>query len=211
MGNKTPCPPRTSRTLSFPRSRAGSLITLSCPLGTRGEARWKCSGDGSGMWATDSPDLSQCRSIWLLKIHDQLKRKSVSIVHLAKEMSHYTASNPLYGGDILALIDAIGVITEKMLYELSDIPSVEQREAVVMEIVQCVIKTASFMVSEANRDAWLDLQEQDQDSIGGGGRGRKRTLTHFTRALKNAGLLLPLAVRENQEVTVSSPNICKSA
>ena len=29
-------------------------------------------------------------------------------------MSHYTASNPLYGGDVLALIDAIGVITEKV-------------------------------------------------------------------------------------------------
>ena len=66
-------------------------------------------------------------------------------------MSHYTASNPLYGGDILALIDAIGVITEKMLYELPDIPTLEQREAVVMEIVQSVIKTASIMVSESNR------------------------------------------------------------
>ena len=66
-------------------------------------------------------------------------------------MSHYTASNPLYGGDILAFIDAIGVITEKMLYELPDIPTIEQREAVVMEIVQSVIKTASIMVSESNR------------------------------------------------------------
>jgi latrophilin 1 len=176
---------------------------LSCPLGTRGEARWKCSTEGED-WDTPSPDLSHCRSIWLLKIHDQLKKKSVSVVHLAKEMSHYTASNPLYGGDVLALIDAIGVITEKMLYELSDIPTLEQREAVVMEIVQSVIKTASIMVSESNRAAWMDLQDD-----GGVGRGRKRTLTHFTSALKNAGLLLPMAVRENQEVTVSSPNIRK--
>ena len=48
----------------------------------------------------------------------------------------------------------------------------------------------------------MDLQKDSE-------RGRKRTLTHFTRALKDAGLLLPMAVRENQEVTVSSRNICK--
>ena len=38
-----------------------------------------------------------------------------------------------------------------MLFELPDIPTLEQREAVVMEIVQSVIKTASIMVSESNR------------------------------------------------------------
>ena len=48
----------------------------------------------------------------------------------------------------------------------------------------------------------MDLQKDSE-------RGRRRTLTHFTRALKDAGLLLPMAVRENQEVTVSSRNICK--
>ena len=48
----------------------------------------------------------------------------------------------------------------------------------------------------------MDLQKDSE-------RGRKRTLTHFTRALKDAGLLLPMAVRENQEVTVSSRNICE--
>ena len=65
------------------RARGGSLITLSCPLGTKGEARWKCSIEGDE-WESANPDLSGCRSIWLLKIHDQLKRKAASVVHLAK-------------------------------------------------------------------------------------------------------------------------------
>lgn len=51
-----------------------------------------------------------------------------------------------------------------------------------------------------NANCWDDL---------GLGMKRKRTLTHFVRALKAAALLLPKAVKENQEVTVSSPNICK--
>ena len=38
-----------------------------------------------------------------------------------------------------------------MLFELPDIPTLEQREAVVMEIVQSVVKTASVMVAEDNR------------------------------------------------------------
>ena len=46
------------------------------------------------------------------------------------------------------------------------------------------------------------------DDLGVGVK-RKRTVTHFIRALKAAALLLPKAVKENQEVTVSSPNICK--
>ena len=69
------------------RARGGSLITLSCPLGTKGEARWKCSVEGDE-WESPNPDLSGCRSIWLLKIHDQLKRKAASVVHLAKVNAH---------------------------------------------------------------------------------------------------------------------------
>ena len=56
------------------------------------------------------------------------------------------------------------------------------------------------MVSKANEEAWGDLPS--------GGK-RERTVTHFARALKAAGLLLPKAVKENQEITVSSPNICE--
>ena len=60
------------------------------------------------------------------------------MVHLAKEMSHYSAYNleSLTGGDLVSLINAIGVMTEKMELELPEIPTSEQKEAVVMEIVQ---------------------------------------------------------------------------
>ena len=195
------CPPRMARTLEWPLTRFNQEVSMPCPMGTQGKARWRCSGkrdDGSVDWATPEPDLSDCRSLWLLKIHQQLKKK-VSVVHLSKEMAHYTAFNELYGGDITSLIDAIGVMTEKMFYELPDIPTEQQKEAIVMEIVQSVIKTASIMLTPENQSGWRDLGEEKQ----------KRTLTFFSRTLKSAGLLLPKAVRENQEITVSSPNIRK--
>ena len=53
-------------------------------------------------------------------------------------MSHYSAYNlkSLAGGDLISLINAIGVMTEKMELELPEIPTSDQKEAVVMEIVQ---------------------------------------------------------------------------
>ncbi|TRY70105.1 hypothetical protein TCAL_13311 [Tigriopus californicus] len=191
------CPPRVLRTLEWPLTRINQEVSMACPMGTQGKARWKCSNDSE--WETMYPDLSGCKSLWLIKIHEQLKRK-VSLVHLAKEMAHYTAFNGLFGGDVMALIDAIGVMTEKMLYELPEIPTIQQKEAIVMEIVQSIIKTASIMVSPQNKAGWMDLGPMKQ----------RRTMTFFSRTLKAAGLLLPQAVKENQEITVSSPNILMS-
>ncbi len=68
-----------------------------------------------------------------------------------------------------------------------------------MELVQAAVKTVSLMADRRNLPAWLDLPLQE----------RKRALTVTARTIRAAGLLLPRAARENQEITVSSPNIRK--
>ena len=141
--SETGCPPTLVRTLEWPSTRPREVASLPCPMGTVGMATWKC--EDTATWRVGHPDLSQCESLWLGQVHEQLRRKE-SVVHLAKEMAHYSASNPLYGGDVSALTNAIGVMTEKMMYELAEIPTADQREAVVMEVVQGVIKTSSVMI-----------------------------------------------------------------
>ncbi len=191
------CPALLRRTLEWPRTAAGKEAVLPCPLGTQGEARWFCSEEGE--WTTAHPDLSGCRSLWLAKIHEQLRTPSLAASHLAKETAHYAASNRLYGGDLPALLSALGALAEKTANALRQVPTDGQREAVVVETVQALVKAASLAAGRANLPAWLDLPDRE----------RRRALTVAARTLRSAGLLLPEAARENQEITISSPNICK--
>ena len=100
----------------------------------------------SGQWLT-SPDLSQCQSYWLQKLRRQLD-KQASIVHVANDLAHYTSSfGPLSPGDLLLLIDTIEVMTLRMKDDLNTIPTLDQRRAVITEVVQvsfvfCNIKKA---------------------------------------------------------------------
>merc|ERR550532_2906881 len=143
------CPPRNIRALSWSWSRPGSTASLACPPGTTGSATWTCSsssssGSGTPQWATPSPDLSDCQSLWMAKIIREL-RKSELILGLASELMQYVSANPLYGGDVKSAVNAMTIITEKMQYQLEKVPTVEQREAMVMELAQATVKTASSL------------------------------------------------------------------
>jgi hypothetical protein len=56
------------------------------------------------------------------------------------------------------------------------------------------------MTSRRHTNAWREL---------GGESATKSSVTKLLNVLENAGLLLPEAVTENEEVTISSTNVCK--
>ena len=191
------CPPRNIRALTWSWTQTGTEATLSCPPGTSGTASWRCEGGASSpYWATDSPDLSDCQSNWMDKIMKEL-RKSERILNLASELMHYVSVNALYGGDIKSAINAITIISEKMQYQLESIPTMEQREAMVMELAQSVTKTASALLSDKNLPAWQDLPASQQN----------RFLSNFIFALERTGSLLPGALSPDKEVSISSDNL----
>jgi len=199
------CPPRDIRALSWSWTRQDSESVQLCPQGTVGEARWYCSGNNNFQlnlpnWETPSPDLSECQSVWMEKIIKDL-RKSELIINLANDLMQYVSVNALYGGDIKSTIDAITIIAEKMQYQLSNIPTRKQREAMVMELVQSVTKTASSLLSYHNIPAWQDLPSIQ----------RKRFLSNFVKALEKTGSLLPGAVANDQEISISSDNLLLTA
>ena len=196
------CPPRNIRALSWSWTKPGVEAILGCPQGTSGLARWRCVGARNGRstphWSTPSPDLSECQSVWMEKIIRELK-KSELIINLANDLMQYVSVNALYGGDIKSAIDAMTIIAEKMHYQLRSIPTMEQREAMVMELVQSVTKTASSLLSDGNIPAWQDLPLSQQN----------RFLSNFIVALEKTGALLPGAVALDQEVSMSSDNLCE--
>ena len=196
------CPPRNIRALSWSWTLWGTEASMSCPLGTSGTATWRCEGEGEGRssphWSSPSPDLSDCQSLWVARIIGEL-RKSERVLGLASELMQYVAANPLYGGDIKSIINAVTIIAEKMQYQLSSVPTQEQREAMVMELAQSVTKTASTLLSEDNLPAWQDLPAAQQT----------RFLSNLLSALERTGALLPAALGQDREVSISSENLRK--
>merc|ERR1711936_923871 len=195
------CPPRNIRALSWSWSRPGSTASLACPPGTTGSASWTCSsssssGSGTPQWATPSPDLSDCQSLWMAKIIREL-RKSELILGLASDLMQYVSANPLYGGDVKSAVNAMTIITEKMQYQLEKVPTVEQREAMVMELAQATVKTASSLLSPENLPAWQDLPNSQ----------RARFVSHLVSTLERAGSLLPNSLSPDREASVSSTNV----
>ena len=86
------------------------------------------------------PDFSQCQSYWLQKLRGQLDKRAdrqASIVHVANDLAHYTANlGPLRPGDLLLLIDTIESMSTRMRLDLKTIPTVDQRRAVITQVVQ---------------------------------------------------------------------------
>ena len=126
-------------------------------------------------------------------------RTSDLIINLANDLMQYVSVNALYGKDITSAIDAMTIIAEKMQYQLREIPTREQREAMVMELVQSLTKIASFLLADKNLPAWQDLPAAQQT----------RFLTNFISALEKTGSLLPGVVEADQEVSMSSDNLCE--
>ncbi len=193
------CPVKHVRFLDWPWTRPGTAAVLACPQGSSGLARWECQSEGD--WSTAWPDLSQCRSHWLSKLHQELRRQE-SVVHLAKDTLHHLQAQPLYGGDLSLLTRAIRVMTSRLRSELPLIPTGQQRAAVTTEVVQGLVQSASVAVSE--EEAWRDLGAFSTSAAG-------VALAEMIDSLEQLGLLVPGAVGSDQEVTVASDNICKSS
>lgn len=201
------CPPWRVRSVSWPSTTAGTEIVVACPVGTRGLARWKCqlaatnaSGKSpvSAVWEpVGMPDLSGCQSIWMSSILTDL-RKSDAVVTIAVDLIQYVSANPLYGGDISGGVSAMTIIGEKLKCQLDTIPTPGQREAMVVEVAQSLVHTASSLLNVDNLAAWTDLPASR----------RGRALVAFMAALERTGHLLPGAISAGPEVSISSKNVC---
>ena len=176
------------------------MAQQSCPPGTTGLARWECRSTSSGesTWSTFFPDLSECESFWTKKIISELRR-SDSIVTISTDLVQYVSANHLYGGDIMSIISALTIITEKMEFQMNTIPTPEQREAMVVEVAQSLLKVGSVLLEVENLEAWQDLP----DLL------RSKFVSGFMNTLDRFTVLLHTALIKDQELSISSPNLCK--
>lgn len=142
-------------------------------------------------WHPLTPDLTQCRSLWLNNLEVRVNQRDSSLISIANDLSEVTSSKTLYGGDMLVTTKIIQTMSEKMYYDKETFPDQRQREAIIFELLHGVVKTGSNLLDESQLSSWLDLNQEDQ----------MRVATSLLTGLEyNAFLLADTIIRERNVV-----------
>lgn len=152
-----------------------------------------------GVWQPTTPDLTQCRSLWLNSLEVRVQQRESSVVSIANELSQVTNSKTLYGGDMLVTTKIIQMMSEKMTYDIETYPDQKLREGIVSELLNGVVKTGSNLLDETQHLSWLDLSFEDQ----------MRVATALLTGLEDNAFLLAATIARERSVVQKVKNICK--
>lgn len=151
-------------------------------------------------WHPLTPDLTQCRSLWLNSLEVRVNHRDSSLISIANDLSEVTSSKTLYGGDMLVTTKIIQSMSEKMLHDKETFPDQRLREAMILELLQGVVKTGSNLLDESQLSSWLDLNQEDQ----------MRVATSLLTGLEENAFLLADTIIRERNVVQKFKNICKS-
>ncbi|KAL5289846.1 hypothetical protein ACFFRR_009701 [Megaselia abdita] len=168
------CPAKRSRGLFWNQTTVNELSVQPCPGGATGIAKWRCrmekrNGENIelGVWFPETPELTQCRSVWLNSLEIRVGKKENSLISIAGELAQVTKKTPLYGGDLLVSTKIIQVISEKFSYDIETFPDQKQRENIIIELLHLVLSTCSNLLAAEKENSWKDLSEDDQRRVAG--------------------------------------------
>jgi adhesion G protein-coupled receptor L1 len=92
---------------------------------------------------------------------------------------------------MLVTTKIIQIMSEKMTYDIETFPDQRQREAIIFELLNGVIKTGSNLLDSSQQLSWIDLSFEDQ----------MRVATSLLTGLEdNAFLLADTIIREKNVV-----------
>lgn len=179
----------------------GDRSVQPCPGGATGLARWKClqfDNFDEPQWYPTTPDLSECRSVWLTSLESRVIEGD-SLISITSDLSQVTSSKTLYGGDMMITTKIIKKMAQKMSEDIQTFPDQRQREAIVTELLHGVVRTGSNLLDSSQLPSWRDLSYKEQ----------MRVATSLLIGLEeNAFLLADTVVRE-KTVEQTVKNISK--
>ncbi|XP_059469822.1 latrophilin Cirl-like isoform X3 [Neocloeon triangulifer] len=164
------CAPATARNINWNWTQVGDTAIQPCPGGTTGQARWRCifSQDvnqmGRATWEPGTPDLSECRSVWVANLESSIKEGD-SIISIADDLSQVTINKMLYGGDLMTTSKIIKKMAQKISQDIQTFPDQRQREALVSELLHKVVITSSNLLDDSQQSSWKDLGYDEQMRI----------------------------------------------
>ncbi|XP_053661470.1 latrophilin Cirl [Anopheles marshallii] len=160
----------------------------------------KQSMAGAATWYAYRPDLTQCRSLWLNNLEVRVQQPESSLISIANDLAQVTSSKTLYGGDMLVATKIIQTMSQKMHYDIETIPDQRQREALVFELLNSVVKTGSNLLDQSQHASWLDLSVEDQ----------MRVATSLLTGLEDNAFLLADTILREKHVVQKVKNILLS-
>ena len=195
------CPKIRVRGINWPQIAPGHKVEVQCPNNPELLASWFCN-DTSGSWPRDQkPDLSGCKSVWIVDLE-----RSASLFdpgRVAEELDQQLLMYPVFGGDIIATIDIIRLLINRMHFW--DAGSHSVSNLVVMEVVGKLVHSLSTLLDDRALPAWLDL-----------GAGEEKLRRNYQESLidvaEGLGQVLSNKIRLPQPpegATITSKNICE--
>lgn len=146
------CPPTSGRGLMWNWTQGGETAVQPCPGGASGWARRPC--DPLGL--AGAADLSECRSMWLSTLTSRAHIDD-AVLAVAHDLASVTGSRALYGGDVTATVRILNSLARRMANDVNDFPDINQREAMVTELVNTAVATGSNLMG-GQHAAWADLR-----------------------------------------------------
>ncbi|XP_029345883.1 latrophilin Cirl isoform X1 [Acyrthosiphon pisum] len=195
------CAPETSRSLFWNWTKSGEEAVQPCPGGAAGLARWRCQTYIKGVTfrSPPTPDLSECRSVWLSSLEGRLHQGD-SIISIANDLSQVTDSKPLYGGDMMTTTKMLRDVAQKMEKDMVTFPDKQQQEAMVTDLLQCVVRIGSNLLNASQYPSWKDLTFSEQ----------MRVATSLLIGLEENSFLLADIMMKEKTITHSVQNILLS-
>ncbi|XP_065206272.1 latrophilin Cirl-like [Planococcus citri] len=160
------CKPITIRNLSWNWTQGGDVSVLPCPNGAAGFAKWRCHkiNANEAKRTPDTPDLSECRSVWLSSLENRISEGD-SLPKVAGDLSQVTESKTLFGGDMILTAKIIRDMAQKMSKDVPTFPDRRQREAVVYDLLQNIARVGSNLLDISHQQSWKDLPAIEQMRI----------------------------------------------
>ena len=194
------CCPTLLRSIYWNWTKSGEINIQPCPGGTTGFARWRCmKTDDKPQWLPKSPDLSECRSVWLNNLEQRVLIMKDSLLSITSDLAQVTSSKTLYGGDMMITTKIIQKMTTKMARDILTIPDPRQREAIVTDMLSYVVKTGSNLLDTSQHPSWKDLSHKEQ----------MRVATSLLIGLEENAFLLADTVMKEKTVDQVVKNISK--
>ncbi|XP_045539725.1 latrophilin Cirl isoform X2 [Papilio machaon] len=156
-------------------------------------------GEGMPAWHGATPDLSECRSVWLNSLEARV-REGESLLSISNDLAQVTSSKTLYGGDMMTTTSIMKKLAQRMSQNMQTFPDPRQRETFVADMLLGVIKTGSNLLEESQRASWSDLSTDAQN----------RVASALLTQLEENAFLLADAVTKEKTILQIVKNICLS-
>ncbi|XP_041475944.1 adhesion G protein-coupled receptor L2-like isoform X5 [Lytechinus variegatus] len=190
------CMPIIVRGVQWEHAPAGTIDVQACPPGHTGQAMWRCDGSPARWTPESGPDLSDCISLKLKNISDQLEN-GASVATISQDLVEtIDEGEELYGGDIVAATAILTTSLENLDKELENATVAEKNEK-TKEVTMNYLKVGSTILEDTNLDSWDDLSKEVQTE----------TASSLITSLEESAFLLANTLEDDQPFIDEEENV----